>query len=267
MKNLKNFNEHVLESLIFDRSILIESIQEYLIFPLDESRTIFTLQGKPTKKKIDAEKMAEEMAKIISGGKTATIRNLRGEKTIYPITDKLAQYFLDVLDTVISSYYKKGFFDHITREEVEDLKMQGLESILGDWHKTDLTRTPKEIFGWIYALGNRGVSIAGSALTEKWKKKKEYEQTAVRMERILKDIQDDIHSEGLDKKTQVGSGTFDNLSKIPLEIREEVFKSLNKIKGCTYEDVLNLIKKKDLKGKLDKSDFDDLKKVFNLTRA
>jgi hypothetical protein len=267
MKNLKKFNEYVLESFLFDRSTLIESIQEYLIPSLDESQMIFTLQGKPVKKKIDEEKMAEEMAKIISGGKTATIRNLRGEKTIYPITDKLAQYFLDVLDTVISSYYKRGFFDYITKEEVEDLKMQGLESILGDWHKTDLTRTPKEIFGWIYALGNRGVSIAGSALTEKWKKKKEYEQTAVRMERILKDIQDDIHSEGLDKKTQTGSGTFDNLSKIPLEVREEVFKCLNKIKGCTYDDVLNSIKNKDLKVKLNKSDFDDLKKVFNLTRA
>ena len=85
MKNLKKFNEYILESLVFDRSNLIESIQKYLIPSLDESQMIFTLQGKPAKKKIDAEKMAEEMAKIISGGKTATIRNLRGEKIIYPI--------------------------------------------------------------------------------------------------------------------------------------------------------------------------------------
>ena len=267
MKNLKKFNEYILESLVFDRSNLIECIQKYLIPSLDESERIFTLPEKTSKKKIDAEKMAEEMAKIISGGKTATIRNLRGEKTIYPITDNLAKYFLDVLDVVISKYFKMGFFDYFTQEEVQDLKMQGLESILGDWHKTDLTRSPKQIFNWIYTLGKRGISIAAVKLTDRWKNKKEHEQVLVKMERIMKDIQDDIHSEGLDKKTQIGSGTFDNLSKIPLEIREEVFRCFNKTKECSYEEVLNSIKNKKIMGKLDRSEFDVLKKVFNLTRA
>lgn len=269
MKRIKSFQTfisrgRVTESQVFDRSELINFLKPFLQDSLYESDE--TIAKKSSKKRIDAVKMAEEMARIIAKGETHPIRNLRGIKITYPASNKLAEFFLDVLDVIIAKYYSMGFFQYLDKEEIEQIKSAGLESILGDWHKTDLSRTPNQIFGWIYALGNRGVAIAARDLTEKWKKKKEYEKTALGMERIIKDIEDDVHSEDMDRRVQGGSTSFESLEKIPLDIREEVYKCLNRIDRCSYDDVLKSIDKKGIKGNLSKKEFEDLKTVFELTR-